>query len=92
MKRLIAIATLGLALSFPSFSYADSYIFGVRTPIVKTEVKNEVKGGMVEKDFISFYLSPKEANTETSLMTEQEVNEDNSYIVFGVRVPINTKS
>ncbi|MCI0453815.1 MAG: hypothetical protein L0Y68_02325, partial [Candidatus Dadabacteria bacterium] len=98
MKRLIAIITLGLAISFTSlksgvaidregmqlttfsppilicplpravilrqisqeinssaFDYMDLYT----KPIAKSEVKNETKSGNVEKDLMSFYVSPK---------------------------------
>jgi hypothetical protein len=66
MKRLIAITTLGLALSFSSLSFAFDYMDIYTKPVVKSEVKNEINGGNVEKDFISFYTSPKSVNTVAS--------------------------
>lgn len=93
MKKLIAIATLGLALSFSSLSFAlDGYnVFGVQVPVIKSEVKNEIKGGNIEKDSMSFYTSPKTANTTTSLIVYQ--NSDGQYVnIFGVRIPLRPKS
>ncbi|HLE24612.1 MAG TPA: hypothetical protein VI935_03065 [Thermodesulfobacteriota bacterium] len=44
MRKLIAITTLGLALSFPTLAFAsDCYkAFGVKLPMVKSKVENEV--------------------------------------------------
>ena len=86
MKRLIAIATLSLALSLPALSFASDYMDLYTKPMVRSEVKNEIKGGNVEKDFTSFYLSPKTANTPVTLTTGQK--SDDEYIsVFGVQIP-----
>lgn len=92
MKRLIAIATLGLALGLPSLSFASDYMALYTKPAAKSEVKNEIKGGNVEKDFTSFYISPKGWSTETPYRAEQEPEDRDSYIVFGVRVPLNNRS
>jgi len=97
MKKLIAIATLGLALGLPSLSFAsDSYnAFGVQLPIVKSEARNEIKGGDVEKDLMSFYLSPKEPNRAPSLLraNQKSENDDKDYIiVFGVRIPVGSET
>ena len=93
MKKLIAVATLGLALGFPSLSFADNYVFGVKTPIVASEVKNEVRGGKVEKDFISFYTTPKTANSGSSLRAGQTSDDDEDHIVvFGVRIPVSPRT
>jgi hypothetical protein len=92
MKKLIGIATLGLVLSFSSLSFADNYVFGVKTPVVKSEVRNELKGGNVEKDFIGFYISPKTSDKATSLREDKEPSKKDSYIVFGVEVPRSVKS
>ena len=45
MKRLIAMATLGLALSFSSVSLASDYMSLYTKPVAKSEVKNEIRGG-----------------------------------------------
>jgi hypothetical protein len=86
MKRLIVIATLGLALSFPSLSFAFDYMNLYTKPIAKSEVNDEIKGGSVEKDFTGFYTSPKSANTPASLTADQR--SDGEYIfIFGVQIP-----
>jgi hypothetical protein len=85
MKRLIALSTLGLVLSFPSLSFASDYMTLYTKPVAKSEVKNEITAGNVERDFMSFYTSPKSASTETQLVSEQET--DDRYIsAFGVRI------
>ena len=69
------------ALSFPSLSFASEYMGWLHTkPVVKSEVRNEIKGGNVEKDFMSFYTSPKTANTAPPLITAE-------IPVFGVQIP-----
>jgi hypothetical protein len=89
MKKLMAIATLGLGLGFPSLSFASDYMDLYTKPVVKTEVKDEIKGGNVEKDFISFYTSAKPVNTPASLTGGQISDDDKDYIiVFGVKVPV----
>jgi hypothetical protein len=95
MKKLIAIGALGLALGFPALSFASDYMGWVHTkPVVKSEVKDEIKGGNVEKDFMSFYISPKEANNiATSLRADRKSDDDKDYIVvFGVRIPVSPRT
>jgi hypothetical protein len=90
MKRLITITMLGLALSFPSLSFAFDYMSLYTEPIAKSEVKNETRGGNVEKDFMSFYTSPKSANTPALLTADQKT--DDEYIsVFGVQIPHSSR-
>ena len=93
MKKLIVIASMGLALGFPTFSLADSYVFGVKTPIVRSEVKNQVKGGNVEKDFISFYATEKTPDAGDISRAQQGSDDDGRdyIIVFGVKVPVTPK-
>ena len=93
MKKLIVVASLGLALGFPTFSLADSYVFGVKTPISKSEVKNEVKGRNVEKDFISFYITEKTLDAGDTLRAQRGSDDDDRdyIIVFGVKVPVTPK-
>lgn len=87
MKKFIAIGAVGLALSFPALSFASDYMDLYTEPVVKSEIRNEIKGGNVEKDFMSFYTSPKTANTTNSLIAVDEKT-DNEYIfAFGVRIP-----
>ena len=88
MKKLIAIGALGLALSFPSLSFASEYMGWLHTkPVVKSEVRNEIKGGNVEKDFMSLYISPKTANTASSLIMADQKSDEEYISVFGVQIP-----
>jgi hypothetical protein len=94
MIRLIAITTLGLTLSFYSSSFAlNGYnVFGVRVPIVKSGVENQVSGGSVEKDFMSFYTAPKTASETSSPTADKKLDDDKDYIVvFGVQIPRNSR-
>jgi hypothetical protein len=91
MKKLIAVGALGLSLSFPALSFASDYMGWLHAkPAV--EVKNEIKGGNVEKDFISFYISPKEKNeVETSLRAARKLDDEKDFtFVFGVRIPVSS--
>lgn len=92
MRKLLAIAALSLALGLPSISYADTYAFGVKTPVVKSEVNNQAKGGKIEKDFISFYISPKGESVESSSKVSGNSSEDGAFTVFGVRLSSAQKS
>jgi len=83
MRRLIAIATLSLVFSFPSLSFAFDYMDLYTKSIVKSEVNKEINGGSVEKDFMSFYTSPKATSPTTSLTSDRETN-DEHLLVFGV--------
>ena len=122
MKRLIAIAALGLAISFASLgsgvaisapkplctcnlsfaslgsgaaiqregsqrtsSSASDYMDLYTKPKARSEVKDEMKSGNVEKDFTSFYTSPKTMNTSTSLILDRESG-DQYVSVFSVRI------
>jgi hypothetical protein len=87
MKRLIAIATLGLAFSFSSLSFASDHMDLYTGPVAKSDVKNEAIGGTVERDFMSFYTSPKQASTQSQLISDQSTNEDYT-TVFGVRIAL----
>jgi hypothetical protein len=85
MRRLITIATLGLTLSFSSLSFASDYMNLYTKPIARNEVKNEIKGGDVEKDFTSFYTSPKTSSPKISLTSGQK-SDDQYVFAFGVRI------
>jgi hypothetical protein len=87
MKKLIAIATLGLTLSFPCLSFTSDYMVLYTKLVVKSEVKNEIASGKVEKDFMSFYNSPKSGNTPALLIADQKTDDDYVFyrFVFGFR-------
>ena len=92
MKKLIAIATLGLALGLPSLSFASDYMALYTRPVVTSEVRNQIKGGNIERDFTSFYISAKEWSTQASFRADPESEDRDSYIVFGVEVPLDSRS
>ena len=92
MKKLAAIATLGLGLSIPQLSLASDYMDFYTKPIATSEVGSKVNGGNVEKDFTSFYTTHKTRNKTASLSPEQDSDDEGSYIVFGVRVPRSVES
>ena len=93
MRSLIAITTLALALSFPTLTFAfESYnAFGVQLPVVTNDVTNETNGGNLEKDFMSFYTSPKTANRTASLIMADQKSDDEYISVFGVQIPRSSK-
>ena len=84
MKKLVAIATLGLTLSFSSVSFAGEYMDLYINPTANTEVRNEVKGGNIEGDLMGFYTSPKQGTDPTRETAQQE--EDEGISVFGVQI------
>ncbi len=86
MKKLIAIAVLGLALGFSSLSFAFDHMDLNTKPIARNGIKNEIKGGYVEKDFTSFYTSQKTANL-TALVTADQKSDDVYISIFGVQIP-----
>ncbi len=87
MKKLIAVTVVGFTLGFSALSFAsdhmDLYING---PTVK-EVTGSAKGGKVETSPMSFYLSDHNVGkTETLRMTEEAGSDENTLLVFGVRI------
>jgi hypothetical protein len=84
MRRLVTIATLGFTLGFSSLSFAGEYMDLYTNPTAKTEVRNEVKGGDVEGDSMSFYTSPKQGTNPTWGTAQQKENKNLS--VFGVQI------
>lgn len=92
MKKLLAIATLGIAISFPSLSVADIQPFGVETPIESASVENKIDGGYTVNNYMDFYLNPMVENTEYLLSTIHETGEKESYVVFGVKIPAKSGS
>ncbi len=92
MRKLIAIATLSLALLSPSISFADVNVFGVQAPVVKNTVSDQTRGGKVETDFISFYISSKGEHVETDSKQVNNSSDQDSLIVFGVSIATANKS
>jgi len=90
MKKLIAITVLELSLDFSALSFASNYMdLYINSPAVH-EVKSQTKGGKVETSPMSFYISPVKAhiNNDTLRTTEVIESDENSLMVFGVRVRI----
>ena len=92
MKRLIVIGALSLAVSFPSLSFAFDYMDLYTKPVVKNEVMDEIKGGNVERDFTSFYTSPRTSKTNDSFVTADQRSDGEYISVFGVQIPRSTGS
>ena len=83
---------MGLALTFPSLSFASDYMDLYTKPVVKSETRNETNGGNVEKGFMSFYTTPKVANSTEPLVTADQKT-DNDYIsIFGVQIPRSSRA
>jgi hypothetical protein len=87
MKKLVAIATVGLALGFSYTSFATDFMSTYTKPATKNEVRNNIKGGNTERTLMSFYTSPKEANTTTPRISTVQKTDDQYISVFGVRIP-----
>ncbi len=88
LPRAVILRQLSQRINSSHFDYMDLYT----KPAAKSKVKNEIKGQSVEKDFMSFYISPKTVNTTTLLKGDYKSDEDKDYIiVFGVRVPRNKR-
>ncbi|HSE83780.1 MAG TPA: hypothetical protein VLB01_04460 [Thermodesulfobacteriota bacterium] len=86
MRKIFAITALGLALTFPSLSFAFDYMDLYTEPIVESETGDETNGGNVEKSFMSFYTTPKVANTIGSLTTADQKSDQEYISVFGVQI------
>ncbi len=88
MRRLVTIATLGLALSFSSATFASDYMALYTKPEVKSEVRNDIKGGNVERNLMSFYTSPKEGSATASPVTGEQKADEGYISVFGVQISL----
>lgn len=82
MNKLILVTVLGVTLGFSSVSNAGVNIFGVETPVVKKEPRNNVKAGYVAKDLgDTFHIQQLQDKS-----TSRNFEEKESYIVFGVDI------
>lgn len=87
MKKLLTVTALAVSLGLSSLSFADTNVFGVHTPVTKNEVNDQISGGYVEKDHISFYLNVKDSvDTDSIKQARKDHSEDNGYYVFGVKI------
>lgn len=92
MNKLITIVALVLAFGFSSLSNAADHLELYTNPVAQTEVSDVAQGGDVESDFISFYITPKTAGSDASAASDLDSDNDESYIVFGVRISDETAS
>lgn len=92
MTKLLAIAVLGMAISFPTLSGATLQPFGVKTPIERTSVQNNIDGTSTVNEYMDFYLSPLEETTGNPIGTDHIEEAEESYVVFGVEVPVEPGS
>lgn len=82
MNKLILTTVLGVTLGFSSVSNAAVNIFGVETPVVKKEPRNNVKAGYVAKDLgDTFHVQQLQDKRASGKLEEKD-----SYIVFGVDI------
>jgi len=99
MKKLVLAATLASILGLSTLAnaqsighmslYADS---SVRTTELSNLVTADVKGSEVEKGFVSFYTTPKNVNSSQSATSNAKSDNDDNYIVFGVKINSNRQS
>lgn len=84
MKRLIRTAALGLFLSTPVVSYAELYIFGVQTPVMKREVSRNLSGGshIASNHSLINTLVPQILNGD--IQSPDGLERSKSFLVFGV--------
>ena len=87
MKKLIVVTVVGLTLGFSALSFASDYMDLYTNGPAVNEVTSETKGGEVETSPMSFYLSPVKAHINNdTLRTAEEKNDENTLLVFGVRI------
>ena len=88
MKKLIVVTVLGLSLGFSALSFASDYMDLYTSGPAMHEVKSGTKGGDVETSPMSFYPSPVKAhvNNDTLKTAEENKSDENTLLVFGVRI------
>lgn len=92
MRKLVAIAAIGLLFGFSTFSMASDYMALYTCQLASSETEDNVDGGKIEKDLMSFYFAPKGTEGTDATLTGNKGNDGNSYIVFGVLVPRDKSS
>ena len=68
MKKLLTITVLSLSLGLSSLSFADSNVMGVKTPIERKEVKDNVYSGYVAKHLHDTFHVQKLQNLNSSIV------------------------
>ena len=92
MTKLLAIAALSIAISFPSLSVAENQPFSVKTPIERNSVEDNINGGNTVNDHMDFYFNPAQENTENITGTDHIEEAEDSYVVFSVKIPVKSGS
>ncbi|NIP38204.1 MAG: hypothetical protein GWO07_00700 [Candidatus Dadabacteria bacterium] len=87
MKKLLAIMVLTLSLGLSSLSFADTNVFGVKTPIEKKEVKDAINGGYVAKNLQDTFRVQKLRNKNISISRI----DDNKENIRGFRPSLHDK-
>ena len=83
MKKLLLTAVLGLTLGLPAVSHAGINIFGVETPVTKSQVNDNISSGYVAGDLGDTFHVQKTGNSESIPKAE---NSSEKLLVFGVDV------
>ena len=82
MKNLTLAAVLGIALLFPFSSFASVNVFGVNTPVKKSEFRSNVSGGHIPANLGDTFYIHKVGNDRI----EESGLYKNERLVFGVDV------
>ncbi|NIS09305.1 MAG: hypothetical protein GWO07_11200 [Candidatus Dadabacteria bacterium] len=75
MNKLLTVMVLTLSLGLSSLSFADTTVFGVKTPIVKKEVKDAVAGGYVAKNLQDTFHVQKLKNQKITVSRVDDIKE-----------------
>ncbi len=67
MKKLLTITVLSLSLGLSSLSFADPNVFGVKTPIERKQVKDNVYSGYVAKHLLDGFHVQKLQNQHIAI-------------------------
>lgn len=86
MKKIFILSALVLGLSFPITSQAEVSVFGVTVPVTNESVSDNLRGGYVARSLSDTFVVQK---LHKRTLPPQYENEEDTYIVFGVRVPVN---
>lgn len=92
MKKLAAIAAMGLLFSFSTFSMASDYMTLYTCQLAGSENKDNVDGGKIEQNLMGFYFTPKGTEGTDAAWTGNKKLDGSGYIVFGVLVPQDKSS
>ncbi len=86
MKKIFILSALVLGLSFPLTSQAEVDVLGVKTPVKKTNVSDNLRGGYVAQGSSDTLVVQK---LHKSAVSQSNESIRDSYAAFGVKVPVN---